>query len=193
MRAVDGSDQLERSHNEGGKQMYRRIAESIFRVGPVEYLSVVLFMALVLIVFANVIMRYLFSAPLFWSDEIARYTFIWFCFLGALIALKRKKHYAIDYFVGLLPRSFGVALAFLADLIVIAILVILVKYGYEVNVLLSFQRSPLGLPIYYVYFALPLVGTLMTVVALLEFVERIRLVIFNKGPAIPGRNASPRG
>jgi len=172
--------------------MYRRIVEGIFRVGPVEYLSVALFMALVLIVFANVIMRYVFSAPLFWSDEIARYTFIWFCFLGALIALKRRKHFAIDYFVGLLPSSFGVALAFLADLIVIAILVILVKYGYEVNVQLSFQRSPLGLPIYYVYFALPLVGALMTVVALLEFVEKIRLVIFNKGPAIPGRNGSPR-
>jgi TRAP-type transport system small permease protein len=168
--------------------MYQKFVERIFRVGPIEYLCAAIFAVLVALVFANVVMRYLLSAPVFWSDEIARYLFIWFSFFGALLALKRQKQYSIDYFVNLLPRPATVVVSILGDAAVFCILVLLVRYGYEVNVRLSFQTSPsVGLPIYYVYAALPVVGVLMAGITILELIEKIRVHVLGRPPILPER------
>ena len=39
-----------------------------------------------LCVFAQVVLRYGFDSPLVWSDELARYLFVWCAFLGWVIA-----------------------------------------------------------------------------------------------------------
>ena len=45
-----------------------------------------------LILFAGVISRYVFNAPLTWSDELASILFLWLAMLGAVIALRRDEH-----------------------------------------------------------------------------------------------------
>ena len=41
-------------------------------------------------VFMQVIFRYVLKAPLSWSEELARYTFMWITFLGASVALRQN-------------------------------------------------------------------------------------------------------
>ncbi len=43
--------------------------------------GIILFSALLL--FANVLLRYLFLHPIFWAEELARYLMVWMIFLGA--------------------------------------------------------------------------------------------------------------
>ena len=40
--------------------------------------------------------RYFLGDPLTWSDELARYLFVWCAFLGWIIAARRRSHLAID-------------------------------------------------------------------------------------------------
>ncbi len=49
-----------------------------------------------LIVFMNVVLRYVFSASLAWVDEAARYMFIWLIWIGADYTLANRKHLRID-------------------------------------------------------------------------------------------------
>lgn len=49
-----------------------------------------------LIVFMNVVLRYVFSASLSWVDEAARYMFIWLIWIGADYTLANRKHLRID-------------------------------------------------------------------------------------------------
>ena len=58
-----------------------------------------------IILFAGVISRYVFNAPLTWSDELASILFLWLAMLGAVIALRRDEHMRLTTFIGMMrPR-----------------------------------------------------------------------------------------
>ncbi len=56
--------------------------------------------ALVLAVFIavslQVTMRYVFNAPLAWTEEISRYAFIWLAWLGSAVGMRQRKLICID-------------------------------------------------------------------------------------------------
>ena len=62
-----------------------------------EEVFLVILMALaVIIVTAQVVTRYVLKVPLPWSEEIARYLFLWLTWVGASYATKERKHINID-------------------------------------------------------------------------------------------------
>src|SRR5580692_2562598 len=58
----------------------------------VEFAVVALVAAEIVILFAGVVARYVFDAPLVWSDELASTLFLWLAMLGAVVALRRGEH-----------------------------------------------------------------------------------------------------
>jgi len=139
-----------------------------------EYFCAALLIVIVLIVFANVVGRYFFHAPLRWSDEVAQYMFLWLSYLGALAALIRGRHYSVPTLVDMLPSVPRVIVKTISDLIVLLILLVLVWFGWQLVERLSFQTSlTLGVPVYYAYVALPLTAALMAVVVCVQAINRL--------------------
>jgi TRAP-type C4-dicarboxylate transport system permease small subunit len=60
--------------------------------------------SIVVIILAQIIFRYAFGSPLFWSEELAKFMFPWLIFSGAALASKTDSHIKIDYFVNKLPE-----------------------------------------------------------------------------------------
>ena len=58
-----------------------------------------------MILFSGVVARYVFNAPLVWSDELASILFLWLAMLGAVIAFRRDEHMRMTACVGLLCHS----------------------------------------------------------------------------------------
>ncbi len=92
----------------------------------VEFAAAALVTAEIAILFGGVIARYVFDAPLVWSDELASILFLWLAMLGAVIAFRRDEHMRMTAAVGALPAparatfdTFATAAA-LAFLILIA-------------------------------------------------------------------------
>src|ERR1700691_4712175 len=92
----------------------------------VEFVVAGLVAAEIAILFAGVVARYIFNAPLVWSDELASTLFLWLAMLGAVVAFRRDEHMRMTSAVGVLspPRramfdtfATGAALAFLLLLI----------------------------------------------------------------------------
>jgi len=52
--------------------------------------------AMVLVVSVNVAMRYVFSAPITWADQVVTYALVYVSFLGAPFALAQRAHVSID-------------------------------------------------------------------------------------------------
>jgi TRAP-type C4-dicarboxylate transport system permease small subunit len=61
----------------------------------IDALAVLSFTGMFLCVLVQVILRYGFDRPLVWSDELARYLFVWCAFFGWIIAARRRSHLAI--------------------------------------------------------------------------------------------------
>lgn len=67
------------------------------------WVSVALLVFLTLILLAQVVSRYVFDQPLGWSDELARFTFVWLVFIGAAAMASENRHIAVTYFTDKLP------------------------------------------------------------------------------------------
>ena len=76
-------------------------------------------LVMVISILLQVFFRYVMNAPLYWSEEIARYAFVWLVFIGAAIASKRGSHIGVDYVVMHLPEVPKNVLAILVNLLVL--------------------------------------------------------------------------
>ncbi len=75
-----------------------------------EYAVCALLAVMVVVVFLQVIFRFVIRSSLPWSEELARYLMVWIVFLGASIGVKRKSHIGVEAVVALLPdRCAGTA------------------------------------------------------------------------------------
>ncbi|MDR1978392.1 MAG: TRAP transporter small permease [Synergistaceae bacterium] len=58
--------------------------------------------ASVLLVFAQIIMRYVFRNSLSWSEELTRYLFLWMSWVGASYAVRHGSHFRVGMLADLL-------------------------------------------------------------------------------------------
>ena len=56
------------------------------------------------LVFANVIMRFVFNSGIDISEELPRFMFVWMTFFGAVIATRERTHIGVGIVVMMLPR-----------------------------------------------------------------------------------------
>lgn len=68
-----------------------------------EFLSSTLMLGMVVIITVQVFCRYVLQSSLDWSEEIARYIFIWAVYLGASYALHKDRHLEITILRYYLP------------------------------------------------------------------------------------------
>jgi TRAP-type C4-dicarboxylate transport system permease small subunit len=140
-----------------------------------DLLCAALLVAIVLMIFANVVGRYFFRAPLHWSDELAQYLFLWLSYLGALAALMKGQHYSVSLLIEALPKSLSISVKAISHVILIVILGILIWYGWKMVDILKFQKTPaLRMSVYYFYLALPVTSALMLLVVIKQLFDTLR-------------------
>ena len=133
------------------------------------YLCGVLLTAVVTLLFFQVIMRVGFNTGIAWVEELARYAFVWFVFLGAARAARLGAHNRVSMHLRLLPPKVADYLLLVADLIWVAFNLAMIWKAYEViSLMLRFPyTSPaLGWSMAYVYLIIPIGFGLMTIRAL---------------------------
>ena len=82
----------------------RRIARLCW--STIDIVMAVLLAAMIVLVFANVVLRYGFSSGIRQSVELARLWFVWVVMLGAAVALRRGEHLAVaEFSEAFLPRA----------------------------------------------------------------------------------------
>lgn len=58
---------------------------------------------MVVMVFGNVVLRYVFNSGITVSEEISRWLFVWITFLGAIVAVRERGHLGTDFLLARLP------------------------------------------------------------------------------------------
>jgi TRAP-type C4-dicarboxylate transport system permease small subunit len=73
-----------------------------------------------LVVGLQVFSRYVLNHSLFWSEELARYMFIWLVFLSGAMVLRQDRHIQVTVFVDMLPAAVRGAILILGDVLMLA-------------------------------------------------------------------------
>ena len=69
--------------------------------------SCVMMVALVILTFVGVLMRYIMRSPITWQEEVQMLLFLWIVFLGGAGAFRAGSHIAIEILVDALPKKIG--------------------------------------------------------------------------------------
>jgi TRAP-type C4-dicarboxylate transport system permease small subunit len=72
-------------------------------MGGIKKILVLLLLIFTVIVMMQVVARYILHSPLTWSEQIARYLFIWMIMLGTPLAMHMKVHIAFDMILKRFP------------------------------------------------------------------------------------------
>ena len=132
-----------------------------------SFILVVLSILAVVVVFAQVFMRKVVGSSLVWSEELARYAFIWIIYIGVSYAVKRQAHISVDAINLVLGRMGKFIFAICANIAVLAFAVILSYYSFEVVLQITRISPAMGLSMKLVY-AAPMVGLLLTAIRVVQ-------------------------
>jgi len=89
-----------------------------------------LFTLMVIIVFINVVARYVFNSSIVESEEIARYCFIWASLIGAVLALEKGEHISVDFVVKMLPPAIQKWTLVAGNVLIMILAGISIRYGW---------------------------------------------------------------
>lgn len=130
-----------------------------------EYLLVGSLVLNVIIVFIQVIMRYFFNFSLTWAEELSRYIFIWYTWLGTSIALKENQHIKVELIFSFIKNKKAKrAIKVTANLIWFAFSLFLAYNGFKLTQSMIHRNalsSGMMIPLAFIYISLPISSVLI--------------------------------
>jgi len=108
---------------------------NLLHVGMV-YLSKVMMVAMVLITFANVVLRYGFNSGLIWSEEVSLLLDVWFIFVAMSLGVKQDLHINLSLIAEhRMPPRLNRILVVARGVIYLAIGLAMLVYGWKLTAL----------------------------------------------------------
>ena len=125
---------------------------------------------LVIVVLIAVFFRYVLGDSLPWSEEVARYLCVWVGFIGASVALNRRVHIGVEFFVDRLPPAVKRRIKLAAEFVILGLLLFITYFGIELVIFQIPQRSSaLLISMAWPYASVP-AGTLLMIVQCLTLI-----------------------
>ena len=95
----------------------------------------------VVLVNANVIMRYFFNTPIHWAEEVVTSLFVWTVFIGSAYAYRKHSHLGVDILVNILPNKVRTVVKSVMSVVELFVLMMLTWISGEYVYHLIFSRS----------------------------------------------------
>lgn len=139
---------------------------------------------MVIVIFTNVVMRYIFNNSLSWSEELARYMFVWFSWMGVSAGLKDGEHLRVELLSTKLRRrglfKSDTAVTLLVDLIWLVTTLVVAFYGFEVvssQMALHVVTPAMKLPVWIAYLSVPACSTVIGVRLLVRITAGVKRLL----------------
>lgn len=146
--------------------LYEKIIGNLIKV-----IGIIMAVTILVQIFSRAFMKVPFS----WTEELSRITFMWFCFLGSGIAMKKKAHLGIDYFVNKYSSKFRYYNQIIINLLIGFFGFFMTYYGVNIAKIMHKQvSSVMRIPMSYFYAVIPITGILFLILAIHYLMENIK-------------------
>jgi len=127
-----------------------------------NWVSIISITVMLFIIFLQVIFRYVLHSSLTFSEELARYLFVWTVFMGSAVVARDNGHIVVGVLTERLKGKKAKYVKSAAYIFTMTFVAILFFQGLKMMRLSSFQHSPaLGLSMSLVYLAIPIATFVM--------------------------------
>lgn len=154
-------------------EQFKKVLDALFVW--VLKLAMFMLMAMVVIVFFNVVLRYGFSSGIHWAEEISLVIVIWFTFISMALGVKENLHINVTILPKRLPTKLYLCLDVLKGLLEVLIGVIMIIYGWRLTLngtksFLPATRIPNSIN----YVVLPIAGIFIILYAVTYLTEDLK-------------------
>ena len=116
----------------------------------------VTFAVMAIVLTVQIFMRYVVNMPLIWSEELARYLFVWATFVGASYGVRNKIHISMELLYVRFPRKLKLAVTLITTTVSILVFAYLIPYGIDtVSTQWYIESSAMQIPMSFVFAAVP--------------------------------------
>jgi len=131
-----------------------------------EWVLMLTLTVIVLLVFLQVLSRYVFNNSIGWSSELSRYLLIWITWVSASYVIRTGEHIRVTTIINMFKPSVQKVIEVFVIICWAIFALVMAIEGTKVvlNIKLMNQTtSTLGLPMWIVYLAIPVGGSLMII------------------------------
>jgi TRAP-type C4-dicarboxylate transport system permease small subunit len=152
--------------------MIKKILDAIRKM--TNFIVVFLFTVVVVVVFAQVIARYVGGSSIRWADEVARFAFVWLVYLGGTTTIRDGRNVCFDLLLESRKGRSWKAMFTLVSIISVLFLIAMTYLGTLVSQTMIGESSPiLQWPMAVVTAAVPVGGVLMFFEQISYYIEHI--------------------
>ena len=142
-----------------------------------EGLSAILLAAMSVVILLQIILKW-FHMPLSWSEELARYMFIWLIYIASSYAVKKRSHIKVEILSLLMKEKGNFILDVLADVAFLVFASVIAYFGWIATYKIAFvnvQQSPsMHINMGWAYMSFALGCTLMAIRIIQDLILRTK-------------------
>jgi len=140
-----------------------------------RWLIILLMATMTVVVFSQVLFRYAFNIPLSWSEELARFAFVWLCLLGTAYLVRGHQHLRVAAIESIVSSKVRVVLRVLQYAGALLCTGVFLRGGIGIVRNEWSQLSPATqVPMGYVYSVIPITAALMLLWIVANAIVEIR-------------------
>ena len=142
--------------------------------------SLVLIVIMVLLVWAQVFMRYLLNFSPFWIEAAARYLMIWSLLLASAVLIGSNGHVRVDFIQQLYSPTVDKVISLVLSLAVLVFLLVYTVFGMEAALdQWTVREGSIRISMFWLFIIVPISGVLM----ILNLLARMYEILTNKREA----------
>lgn len=123
----------------------------------------------------QVVVRFILTVPLSWTEELVAALVIWMTFFGVIAVERKRSQIRVELLEDLLPPKPLALLYTVFDIAILACLVAIVIGGWHTIAETGYQRTPaLGIPINSLIAIVPLAAIVLCVIVIRNAVLRLK-------------------
>jgi TRAP-type C4-dicarboxylate transport system permease small subunit len=132
---------------------------------------------LIIPVTLQIVSRYLGFIPRYiWTEEMARFCFIWVILVGSMIAVRDGTHFTVDLLPKAKTKKGEAAVRMFVDFWILMTALVFIVWGWPLVKFGLLQTSEMAeLPMVYIYMAWPLAGFSWILFLIEKYVDNIKL------------------
>lgn len=141
-----------------------------------SWAAIALFAFLVVVVVFQVADRFIFKTGQAYTEELARYTFVWLAMVSIGLVFSERGHVMVDFVVRKFPEGGRKAISVVVELIIMAFTGILLVWGGYRAAMGAIDQNLASMPQFTVggmYMVMPVVGVIILIFSVIHLYENI--------------------
>ncbi len=121
-----------------------------------------LFIVMLVVLVIQIFSRQVLDNPITWSEQLARFLFVYVAYLAVASEIKNDGHVRIEYFYDKFPKKVRTVIYYTFQLLMAIVLVLMIYIGYKMSIRkMPVEIVSLRISYLYMYMALPILSILM--------------------------------